>query len=174
MGEEAAVPAEELLAEVLLAHRVGCPVLVFDAGQEAVSPRLDPFLVDTERCGEDGCLVDEDAGDADGTVNTETLEGRQHCHRSHGEHNYVGDGGDLEEEEDGNIEIYCIEGSYRDGNSCLLHCHRHDLRVRHGLTLLTVDNVVMTLDDDEHIVDPNPHEQEGDDGVHRTEDEPQT
>ena len=55
----------------------------------------------------------------------------------------------------------------------MLHCHPHDVLVRHGLAFLTVDNIAVTLNDDEHIIDPNPHKQEGDDGVHWTEDEPQ-
>ena len=150
---------------------------MFDAGQQAVPPSLDPFLVDTERCGEDGCLVDVDAGDAHGTIHAETLEGRQHSHGSHGEDDDVGDGGDLEEEEeeeDDNITTLSVcWSSYRDGNSCLLHCSRHDFPVRQGLSLLTVDNIGVTLHYDEHVINPNPHKQEGDDGVHRTEDQPQ-
>ena len=90
---------------------------MFDAGQQAVPPPLDPFLVDTERGGEDGCLVDVDSGDADSTIHTETLEGRQDCHGSHGEDNDVGDGGDLEEEQvqDGNITTFsvCWSSCYR-------------------------------------------------------------
>ena len=149
---------------------------MFDAGQQAVSPPFHPFLVDAERCSEDGCLVDVDTGDAHCTIHTETLEGRQHCHGSHGEDNDVGDGSDLQEEEgdEGNIAILTLcQSSYRDGYSCLLHCHRHDVQVRRGLSVLTLDDITVTLDNDEHVINPDPHKQEGDDGVHRTEDEPQ-
>ena len=80
---------------------------MFDAGQQAISPPIDPFLVDPQQCGEDGCLVDVDAGDTHSTIHTETLEGGQYSHGSHGEDNDVGDGGDLEEENDkySNIEL---------------------------------------------------------------------
>ena len=122
-------------------------------------------------------MVDVDAGDTHSTIHTETLEGGQYSHGSHGEDNDVGDGGDLEEEED-DIDIHIpvlsvCWSSYRDCYSCLLHCHPHDILVRQGLAFLTVDNIAVALYDDEHIINPNPHEQEGDDGVHRTEDEPQ-
>ena len=45
--------------------------------------------------------------------------------------------------------------------------------MRQGLALLTADNIAVALHDHEHVVNPNPHEQEGDDGVHRTEDQAQ-
>ena len=45
--------------------------------------------------------------------------------------------------------------------------------MRRGLSVLTLDNVTVTLDNDEHVINPDPHKQEGDDGVHRTEDQAQ-
>ena len=45
--------------------------------------------------------------------------------------------------------------------------------MRQGAALLTVDNIAVALHDDEHIINPDPDEQEGDDGVHRTEDQAQ-
>ena len=45
--------------------------------------------------------------------------------------------------------------------------------MRQGPTLLTVDNIAVALHYDEHVINPDAHKQEGNDGVHRTEDQPQ-
>ena len=72
---------------------------MFDAGNQTIPSALNPSLVDTEGCSEDGSLVDVDGRDPHGTVDTEGLKSREDSHSTHSEHYDVGDGSYLQVDE---------------------------------------------------------------------------
>ena len=146
VGGELGQFGEENVQPVGLGEPVGAPgIPVSVAAQTPVTPLVDPALVDDHAGREEGEGVDEDGHDADTAVQTEGPEGGDDRGGPEAEGHDVGHGG---------------------------HRHRHP-RVAQRLPeplgqillLLLLREVLVALDQDEHVVNADPEHEKGEDAV---------